>query len=32
MITDRQKEILKLIVMEYIQYAKPVGSHQICET
>ena len=32
MITDRQKEILKLIVMEYIQNAKPVGSHQICET
>lgn len=32
MITDRQKEILKLIVMEYIKGAKPVGSHQICET
>lgn len=31
MITDRQKEILKLIVMEYIQGAKPVGSNQICE-
>ncbi len=32
MLTDRQKEILKLIVMEYIKGAKPVGSHQICET
>lgn len=31
LLTDRQKEILKLIVMEYIQNAKPVGSHQICE-
>ena len=31
MLTDRQKEILKLIVMEYIKGAKPVGSHQICE-
>jgi len=30
-LTDRQKEILKLIVMEYIKGAKPVGSHQICE-
>ena len=31
MLTDRQKEILKLIVMEYIKGAKPVGSNQICE-
>ena len=32
MLTDRQKEILKLIVMEYIKGAKPVGSNLICET
>ena len=31
MLSDRQKEILKLIVMEYIKGAKPVGSNQICE-
>ena len=31
MLTDRQKEILKLIVMEYIKGAKPVGSNLICE-
>lgn len=31
MLTDRQKEILKLIVLEYIKLAKPVGSNLICE-
>ena len=31
MLTERQKEILKLIVMEYIKGAKPVGSQIICE-
>jgi len=30
-LTDRQKEILKLIVLEYIKLAKPVGSNLICE-
>jgi len=30
-LSDRQNEILKLIVMEYIQEAKPVGSYKICE-
>lgn len=30
-LTERQKEILKLIVMEYIKGAKPVGSQGICE-
>ncbi len=30
-LTDRQKEILKLIVMEYIKNAKPVGSNLICD-
>ena len=32
MLTDRQKEILKMIVMEYIKGAKPVGSNLICDT
>lgn len=31
MLTSRQKELLKLIVIEYIQSAKPVGSNLICE-
>ncbi len=31
MLTDRQKEILKLIVMEYVKGAKPVGSNLLCE-
>ena len=31
-LTDRQKEILKLIVIEYIKGAKPVGSNLICDT
>ena len=30
-LTDRQKEILKLIVLEYIKGAKPVGSNLICD-
>jgi heat-inducible transcriptional repressor len=30
-LTDRQKEILKLIVMEYVKGAKPVGSNLLCE-
>ncbi len=32
MITDRQKEILKIIVQEYVRLAKPVGSNLICDT
>lgn len=32
MLTDRQKEILKMIVIEYIKSAKPVGSNLICDT
>lgn len=32
MLTKRQNDILKLIVMEYIKLAKPVGSKLICET
>ncbi len=31
MLTSRQKELLKLIVIEYIQSAKPVGSKLICK-
>ncbi len=31
MLTGRQKEILKLIVINYIQLAKPVGSKLLCE-
>lgn len=31
MITDRQKEILKIIVEEYIQTARPVSSNYVCE-
>ena len=30
MLTDRQNEILKLIVLEYINLAKPVSSNLIC--
>lgn len=32
MLTQRQNDILKLIVMEYIRLAKPVSSKLICET
>lgn len=32
MLTERQKEILKIIVLEYIKLAKPVGSNLICDT
>lgn len=31
MLTGRQKEILKLIVLNYIQLAKPVGSNLLCK-
>lgn len=31
MLTNRQNEILKLIVLEYIKLAKPVGSNLICD-
>ena len=31
MLTERQKEILKIIIEEYIKSAKPVSSSQICE-
>ena len=31
MLTDRQNEILSLIVLEYIKLAKPVGSNLICD-
>lgn len=31
MLTNRQSEILKLIVLEYIKLAKPVGSKLICD-
>ena len=31
MITDRQKEMLKVIVEEYIKTAKPVSSNHICK-
>ena len=30
MLTERQKEILKYIVEEYIKTAKPVSSNKIC--
>lgn len=32
MLTQRQKDILKLIVMEYIRLAKPVSSKLICDS
>ena len=32
MLTKRQNDILKLIVIEYIRLAKPVGSKLICES
>ena len=32
MLTSRQKELLKLIIEEYIQTAHPVGSKSICDT
>lgn len=32
LLTDRQKEILKLIVLEYTKGARPVGSNLICDT
>lgn len=32
MLTERQNEILKLIVLEYIKLARPVGSNLICDT
>ena len=31
MLTERQKEILTLIVLEYIKLAKPVSSNLICD-
>ncbi|MDD6879471.1 MAG: heat-inducible transcriptional repressor HrcA [bacterium] len=31
MLTNRQNEILKIIVLEYIKLAKPVGSNLICD-
>ncbi len=31
MLTDRQKEILKMIVQEYINSARPVSSNEICD-
>ncbi len=31
MLTERQRELFKIIVEEYIQTAKPVGSKSICE-
>lgn len=31
MLSNRQKEILKLIVLEYIKTARPVGSNNICD-
>ena len=31
MITDRQKELLKIIVEDYIKSVKPVGSKALCE-
>ena len=30
-LSNRQSEILKIIVLEYIKLAKPVGSHLICD-
>ena len=32
MLTTRQSQILKLIVLEYIKSARPVGSNLICDT
>ena len=32
MVNERQKELLKLIVEEYIKTARPVGSKSICDT
>lgn len=32
MLTNRQNEILKLIVLEYIKLARPVSSNLICDT
>ena len=32
MLTSRQTELLKLIIEEYIQTARPVGSKSICDT
>ena len=32
MLTQRQNEILKIIVLEYIKLAKPVSSNLICDT
>ena len=31
MLTDRQKEVLKIIVLEYINEARPISSSEICE-
>ncbi len=31
MITDRQKELLKIIVEDYIKSVKPIGSNALCE-
>ena len=31
MITNRQKEILKFIIEEYVKTVKPISSNQICE-
>ena len=31
LLTSRQNDLLKLIIEEYIQTAKPVGSKSICE-
>ena len=31
MLSERQKEILKIIVEEYIKSAKPVSSGEICK-
>ena len=32
MVSERQKELLKLIVEEYIKTAKPIGSKALCDT
>lgn len=32
MVSERQKELLKLIVEEYIRTAKPIGSKSLCDT
>ena len=31
MLNDRQKDILKLIVLQYVKTARPVGSKSICQ-